>query len=95
MRLALEFLTDELADDDLEPQGAEPGRSTYPDALSEREVEVLGLVAAGMTNAEIAAQLVIAPATAARHVSNILNKIGLSNRTQAASYATKHGLDRG
>jgi pimeloyl-ACP methyl ester carboxylesterase/DNA-binding CsgD family transcriptional regulator len=95
VRLALEFLTDELADEDLEPQGAEPGRSTYPDALSEREVEVLGLVAAGMTNAEIAAQLVIAPATAARHVSNILNKIGLSNRTQAASYATKHGLDRG
>jgi pimeloyl-ACP methyl ester carboxylesterase/DNA-binding CsgD family transcriptional regulator len=83
------------SDADAAPDRAEPGRSTYPDALSEREVEVLGLVAAGMTNAEIAAQLVIAPATAARHVSNILNKIGLSNRTQAASYATKHGLDRG
>jgi DNA-binding NarL/FixJ family response regulator len=69
--------------------------ASNPDALSEREVEVLGLVAAGMTNAEIAAQLVIAPGTAARHVSNILNKIGLSNRTQAATYATKHGLDRG
>lgn len=62
------------------------------DSLSEREVEVLRLVAAGRTNAQIAEELVIASGTAARHVSNILNKTGLSNRTELAAYAAARGL---
>jgi DNA-binding NarL/FixJ family response regulator len=65
---------------------------SYPDGLSEREVEVLRLVATGKSNAEIAEELVIASGTVARHVSNILNKTALSNRTEAATYAGAHGL---
>lgn len=64
----------------------------YPDHLSEREVEVLRLVAAGNTNAQIAEQLVIAPGTVARHVSNILHKTDRNNRTELATYAVVQGL---
>ena len=61
----------------------------YPDGLTEREVEVLGLLAAGSTNQQIADDLVIAPSTAAKHVANILGKTGSANRTEAAAYATQ------
>lgn len=54
--------------------------------LSDREREVLELVAQGLTNAEIAATLVISPVTARNHVSNILTKLQLTNRTQAAGW---------
>ena len=64
----------------------------YPDALTQREVEVLALVAAGKTNADIAEELVISPNTVVRHVSNILAKTGSSNRTEAALYASQNGL---
>ena len=64
----------------------------YPDGLTEREVEVLRLLAAGSTNQQIAADLVIAPSTAAKHVANILGKTGSSNRAEAASYANQQGL---
>jgi DNA-binding CsgD family transcriptional regulator/pimeloyl-ACP methyl ester carboxylesterase len=60
--------------------------------LSAREVEVLRLVAAGRSNPQIADELVISLNTVQRHVSNILAKTGLSNRTEAASFATRHGL---
>ena len=56
------------------------------------EVEVLGLVAAGKSNADIAEELVISPNTVVRHVSNILAKTGSANRTEAARYASQHGL---
>ncbi|MBK7330200.1 MAG: hypothetical protein IPI85_14300 [Dehalococcoidia bacterium] len=61
-------------------------------ALSAREREVLALVAAGKTNREIAEKLVVAEATAARHVHNILNKLDLANRVEAATWAARHGL---
>ena len=64
----------------------------YPDGLTQREVEVLGLVAAGKSNADIAEDLVISPNTVVRHVSNILSKTGSSNRTEAARYASQNGL---
>ena len=67
-------------------------RPSYPDGLSEREVEVLRLLAAGKSNRDIADGLVISPATVARHVSNIFTKIGTTNRTEAARYATDRGL---
>ena len=60
--------------------------------LSPREIEVLGLVAKGKTNAEIAENLVISKNTADRHVSNILAKTGSANRAQAVLYAARHFL---
>jgi DNA-binding NarL/FixJ family response regulator len=61
-------------------------------ALSRRELQVLALVADGLTNAEIAARLVLSEHTVHRHVTNILGKLGLSSRTAAASLAGRHGL---
>lgn len=63
-----------------------------PDALSEREVEVLRLVARGMSNQEIADALVVTEATVRSHVSSILSKLRLASRTQAALYALREGL---
>lgn len=60
--------------------------------LSEREREVLGLVARGLTNAQIGEALVISPNTVRNHVSSILEKLDLSRRSEAASFAAKHGL---
>jgi ATP/maltotriose-dependent transcriptional regulator MalT len=64
----------------------------YPDGLSQREVEVLCRVAAGKSNREIAEELVIAEGTVRRHVSNIYNKIGAINRSDATRYAMRAGL---
>jgi NarL family two-component system response regulator LiaR len=63
-----------------------------PEPLTEREVEVLRLVARGRSNQEIAEELVISEATARTHVSNILRKLHLASRTQAALYALREGL---
>ena len=60
--------------------------------LTEREQEILRLVAEGKPNKEIAAQLVISERTARTHVSNILRKLGLSSRTQAALWAIRAGI---
>ena len=62
------------------------------DPLSARELEVLHLIAAGASNEEIAAQLVIAISTVKRHVSNIFGKLAVSNRTQAVTRAQTIGL---
>lgn len=60
--------------------------------LSQREREVLALVAQGRTNREIAATLVISEITARNHVSHILEKLGMSRRSEAAAFAAKMGL---
>jgi two-component system nitrate/nitrite response regulator NarL len=62
-------------------------------SLSDRELEVLRLIAQGKENTEIAAELFISPKTAKNHVSSILAKLQLQNRIQAAVYAVKRGLD--
>jgi NarL family two-component system response regulator LiaR len=62
------------------------------DPLTEREVEVLRLVAQGLSNDDIAAKLVVSERTVRTHVSNILDKLHLANRTQATLYALKQGL---
>jgi pimeloyl-ACP methyl ester carboxylesterase/DNA-binding CsgD family transcriptional regulator len=67
-------------------------RAAYPDGLSEREVQVLRLLAAGQSNKEIAAWLVLSPHTITRHISNIFDKTGVRNRAEAATYANRHGL---
>ena len=66
-------------------------RST-PDPLSERELEVLQLLAQGLSNREIAEKLIVSETTARTHVSNILGKLHLASRTQAALYALREGL---
>jgi DNA-binding NarL/FixJ family response regulator len=61
--------------------------------LSPRELEILHLIARGLENAQIAAELNISPRTAKNHLSNVLAKLGMTNRVQAAIYAVRHGLD--
>lgn len=63
-----------------------------PDPLTDREVEVLKLIARGMSNQEIADTLVVSTATVYTHVSRILDKLHLASRTQAALYALREGL---
>jgi len=63
-----------------------------PDGLSSREVQILGLVARGLSNREIGGALFISEHTAANHIRSILRKTGCGNRTEAASYAHRHGL---
>ena len=62
------------------------------DPLTERELEILKLVAQGLPNLEIAERLVISERTVRTHVSNILAKLHLANRTQVALYALREGL---
>jgi len=64
----------------------------FSDALSERELEVLRLIAEGCANGEIAERLVISEHTVKRHVSNILSKLHLADRTQAAVFAWREGM---
>ena len=63
--------------------------------LTEREREVLVQIAGGRSNREIARALVVSEKTVKTHVSNILMKLGLQDRTQAALYAVRHGLAEG
>jgi len=73
----------------------EPHSSPYLsllDPLSERELEVLHLIANGDSNYEIAEQLVVAVSTVKRHVSNIFSKLAVISRTQAVAQARKLGL---
>ena len=65
---------------------------TVAGGLTAREVEVLRLVAAGRTNREVADALVISERTVARHMSNIMTKLGVSTRTAAGAFAFEHGL---
>jgi NarL family two-component system response regulator LiaR len=60
--------------------------------LSDRELQVLKLIANGKDNAQIAAELVISPKTVKNHISNILMKLQIQNRIQAAVYAVRSGI---
>ena len=71
---------------------AGPVEKTEDSALSERELAVLRLVATGRTNAQIGAELYMSPRTAGVHVSNILRKLGVAGRVQAAALAERAGL---
>jgi len=68
------------------------GSSSKPADLTEREIEVLRLIAQGATNREIAGALVISEGTVKNHISNILSRLGLRDRTQAAIYARENNL---
>jgi len=105
---AVGLVLKEMADSDLPPAvrkawhgqrylspliAAKLGETGDGDKLTPREREVLRLIARGMENAEIADELGISPRTAKNHVSNILAKLGLPSRIQAAIYAVRRGLD--
>ncbi|MBC7807554.1 MAG: response regulator transcription factor [Akkermansiaceae bacterium] len=71
-------------------KSSDPTASEPP--LTTREIEVLRLIATGISNAEIAGQLFVSEKTIKSHVSNILGKLHLADRTQAAVYAFRHGI---
>jgi LuxR family maltose regulon positive regulatory protein len=80
-----------------EPQQVEPSvsqfsESVYIEPLSEREIEVLQLVAEGLTNSEIAARLILSTYTVKTHTRNIYGKLGVNNRTQAVTKARTLGI---
>ena len=76
-----------------EAMGTQPAApATYPGGLTQREMEVLRLLALGRNNRDIAEALVISLRTVAHHVTSILTKTGAANRTEAAAYAARQGL---
>lgn len=80
------------AEADLRRLGTAAGVEPRPGGLSDREAEVLALIATGMTNREVAEHLVLSEKTVARHLSNVFDKLGVSSRTEAAAVAFAHGL---
>jgi len=86
------FLSPTIASKVMRELNQPPKLPPTKDPLTEREVEILQLVAQGLTNDEIAEKLVVSERTVRTHVSNILAKLQLANRTQAALYALKEGL---
>ena len=93
--LSVEFSAESAAIDDfLRSEAVEPGARSMeaPDGLSSREVEVLQLLADGMSNQQIAEELVLSLNTVKRHVSNILTKTACRNRADATSYAHRQRL---
>jgi ATP/maltotriose-dependent transcriptional regulator MalT len=77
---------------DAQQVAAQRGGKRYPGALTAREVELLALVATGMSNREVARSLTISEKTVARHLSNIFTKLNVTSRTEAAGYAFAHRL---
>jgi DNA-binding NarL/FixJ family response regulator len=71
---------------------ARPAAAQLPDELTAREVDVLKLIAAGLSNMEIAAALVVSGATVKTHVNHIFQKTGARDRAQAVRYAYEHGI---
>jgi HD-GYP domain-containing protein (c-di-GMP phosphodiesterase class II) len=73
-------------------QRTAPAPGGWPAGLTDREVEVLRLIARGRSNRDVAGRLVISPKTVGRHVENVYGKIGVSSRAAAAVFAMEHGL---
>ena len=69
-----------------------PARRDWPGGLTAREAEVLGLLARGLSNKEIARRLVVTPKTVSSHVEHIYSKLGVSSRARATLFAAEHGL---
>ena len=69
-----------------------PSQETSQDILSAREVEVLGLVAEGLTDQEVAQRLFLSPRTVGRHLGSVYRKLGVGSRTAATRAAAEQGL---
>jgi DNA-binding CsgD family transcriptional regulator len=76
----------------LEPPPESKAPPTYPAGLSAREVEVLALLARGMTDPQIAEELYISPRTVNAHLRSVYHKIGSSTRAEATRFALEHDL---
>lgn len=74
------------------PETTTPPSNTYPAGLTARQVQVLRLLARGMTNGEIASALGLSQKTVAHHLTHIFNKTGSENRAAAVAFAVHHGL---
>jgi DNA-binding NarL/FixJ family response regulator len=74
------------------PPASEPAEPLNPDGLTEREIDVLRLIAAGRTNQEAADELHLSVRTIERHVTNLYAKIGASNRAEATAYAFRENF---
>jgi predicted ATPase/DNA-binding NarL/FixJ family response regulator len=87
-----------LSEEEPSPSSAAPTEqlstpvSEHPAGLTPREVEVLGLVATGMTNIQVAQRLFLSPRTVQRHLNSIYHKLGVSSRVAATRFALEHGL---
>jgi predicted ATPase/DNA-binding CsgD family transcriptional regulator len=79
---------------EVKPSGSPAARHSHPAGLSSRELEVVELIARGLTNRQIADRLVISERTAHAHVRNILDKLGCASRVEVATWATQNGLGR-
>ncbi|MEZ4522062.1 MAG: AAA family ATPase [Thermomicrobiales bacterium] len=90
-RLGISPLLDRLAQLEADPVVGPPSEGV-PGGLSPRELEVLRLVARGMTDAEVGEQLFISPRTVGRHLRSVYNKLGVNSRTAASAFAYQHGL---
>jgi DNA-binding NarL/FixJ family response regulator len=77
------------------PPRRRPAERRPDQTLTERELEILGLVAAGRSNAEVARMLWVSEATVKLHLSHIYAKLGVTNRTAAGAWAHAHGVDTG
>jgi non-specific serine/threonine protein kinase len=87
---AIEYALEVEAEQQEDDSSASP--EAYPANPSAREVEVLGLVARGLTNAQIARELFISPNTVNRHLNSIYRKLGVGSRAAAARFAAEHRL---
>jgi DNA-binding NarL/FixJ family response regulator len=67
-------------------------RHRRPGGLTPRELQILGLLAAGGSNRKVAEALVLSDRTVERHITNIYNKIGAHNRSEATAFAVRHGV---
>ena len=88
-------LSEEKPSEPPSPATSQPPVSSTPEhpaGLSPREVEVLRLVAEGLTNAQVAQRLFLSPRTVQRHLNSIYHKLGVSSRTVATRFALEHGL---
>ena len=72
--------------------GAETGSDARPFGLSKREAEILGMIATGMSNQEIADSLILSRHTVVRHVANVFAKLDVNNRTEAAAIALEYEI---
>ncbi len=89
MEAAIEYALSEEEPSTTTPSSAAPKQ---PAGLTSREVEVLELVAAGMTNAQIAKELSVSPRTVETHLTSIYHKLGVSSRAAATRFALEHGI---